>query len=332
MGAGNGMNGWWLFMAVMGFCSCVSSFMAMAEEAPTMQLIYHKGPLLSSDIDIHVVWYGKFSPIQRSIIGDFLQSLGEEEEEALLRNQPSVQQWWKTIDMYRENASSNMNSAVSRKNKKNTKLVLGNQILDESYSLGKWLKRTHIEALVLKASVASNALLSEKRIFLVLTAQDVVVERFCMNSCGFHSSARTGKGRLSVSVPYAWVGNSVTQCPGQCAWPFHQPVYGPQALPLVAPNGDVGLEGMIINIATVLVGTVTNPFNTGYFQGDGAAPLEGVSACGGMYGKGAYPGYPGQLFVDETTGASFNARGLNGRMFLLPAMWDPLTKSCKTLV
>lgn len=89
---------------------------------------------------------------------------------------------------------------------------------------------------------------------------------------------------------------------------------------------------MIINIATVLVGTVTNPFNTGVFQGDAALPLEGVSACRGMYGRGAYPGYAGQLLVDETTGASFNARGLNGRMFLLPAVWDPVNKSCKTIV
>lgn len=319
-------------MAVLGFCSGILSSMAMAEEAPAVQLIYHKGSLLSSDIDVHVVWYGKFSPIQRSIVVDFLESLGEDEEEALLRNQPSVQEWWKTTDMYGDDASFNMTSAVSSKKKKNEKTVLGNQTLDESYSLGKWLQRTHIEALVLRASVASNALLPEKGVFLVLTAQDVVVERFCMSSCGFHSSARSGKGRRSVSLPYAWVGNSVTQCPGQCAWPFHQPLYGPQIPPLVAPNGDVGVDGMIINIATVLVGTVTNPFNTGFFQGDAAAPLEGVSSCGGMYGRGAYPGYAGQLLVDETTGASFNARGLNGRMFLLPAMWDPLIKSCKTLV
>lgn len=341
MGAVDGMNGWWLFMALVGICLGMSSFRSMAEEVPAVQMIYHNGPLLSSDIDVHVVWYGKFSPVQRSIIGDFLHSLGEEEEEtllgeeeeeALLRNQPSVKEWWKTTDIYREDAIFSMSSAVATEKKKNEKIVLVNQTLDESYSLGKWLQRTHIEALVLRASVASNVLAPEKGIFLVLTAQDVVVERFCMSSCGFHSRVKNGEGRRSVSLPYAWVGNSLTQCPGQCAWPFYQPLYGPQTIPLVAPNGDVGVDGMIINIATVLVGTVTNPFNTGLFQGDAALPLEGVSACRGMYGRGAYPGYAGQLLVDETTGASFNARGLNGRMFLLPAVWDPVNKSCKTIV
>ncbi|KAH9287872.1 hypothetical protein KI387_031989, partial [Taxus chinensis] len=35
------------------------------------------GPLLSTaPVDVHVVWYGKFSPVQRSIVGDYLQSLG----------------------------------------------------------------------------------------------------------------------------------------------------------------------------------------------------------------------------------------------------------------
>ncbi|KAF2590008.1 hypothetical protein F2Q70_00038133 [Brassica cretica] len=108
------------------------------------------------------------------------------------------------------------------------------------------------------------------------------------------------------------------KCPGYCAWPFHQPLYGPQAPPLIAPNGDVGVDGMIINLATLLVNTVTNQ--------------EAVSTCTGMFGSGAYPGYPGRVLVDKTTGASYNALGLAGRKYLLPAMWDPQTSKCKTLV
>ncbi|GKB65869.1 EXORDIUM-like protein [Tanacetum coccineum] len=50
------------------------------------------------------------------------------------------------------------------------------------------------------------------------------------------------------------------------------------------------------------------------------------------YGKGAYPGYPGDLLVDSTTGASYNAHGANGRKYLVPAMYDPSTSTCSTLV
>ncbi|MCD9559528.1 hypothetical protein HAX54_017528 [Datura stramonium] len=107
-----------------------------------------------------------------------------------------------------------------------------------------------------------------------------------------------------------------TQCPGQCAWPFHQPIYGPQGPALVAPNNDVGSDGMVMNLASLLAGTVTNPFGNGYYQGPADVPLEAASACPGVYGSGAYPDSAGNLLVDPTTGASYNvARGANGRKF-----------------
>ncbi|KAH9293852.1 hypothetical protein KI387_040938 [Taxus chinensis] len=77
------------------------------------------------------------------------------------------------------------------------------------------------------------------------------------------------------------------------AWPFQQPIYGPLTPPLIALNGHIGIDGMIINIATILAGAVTNPFNTGYFQGDAAAPMEAMSSYPGIFGKGAYPSYAG---------------------------------------
>ncbi|KAH9287889.1 hypothetical protein KI387_032006 [Taxus chinensis] len=309
--------------AAVGTLSSSRKLAALVEEQPLV-LTYHKGPLLSTaPVDVHVVWYGKFSSVQRSIVGDYLQSLGAHLQGK--SKKPSVSTWWMTTGKYKSGDSNQAAVSIAR---------LGKQKIDDSYSLGKSLKRTDIAALV-ESSVKSKALpLPEKSsnsMYLVLTSEDVTVEGFCMSSCGFHAniSPSANGGKL---LPYAWVGNSASQCPGQCAWPFHQPIYGPQAPPLIAPNGDVGIDGMIINIATVLAGAVTNPFNTGYFQGDAGAPLEAVSACPGIYGKGAYPGYAGELLVDATTGASYNAHGVNGRQFLLPAMWDPVTKSCKTLV
>jgi hypothetical protein len=269
-------------------------------------LKYHNGPLLKGNITVNLVWYGKFSPIQRSIIVDFLHSLSS----TSIKSPSSVSTWWKTTGKYRGGPCT---------------VAVGNQILDEKYSLGKSLKSPHIATLGLnvKGGYKSNTAVN-----VVLTSADVAVEDFCMSKCGTHGSRRVGNGR----VAYAWVGNSVTQCPGQCAWPFHQPIYGPQTPPLVAPNGDVGVDGMIINLATVLAGAVTNPFYNGYFQGSVNAPLEAVSACTGIFGSGAYPGYPGKLLVDKIIGGSFNAKGVNGRKYLVPAIWDPQTSTCKTLV
>ncbi|KAL6964261.1 Protein EXORDIUM-like 2 [Sarracenia purpurea var. burkii] len=275
------------------------SFAALVKQQPLV-LKYHNGSLLKGQISVNLVWYGHFTPVQRSIIVDFIHSLTSP-----AAHLPSAASWWRTTENYKGDAGSSA-------------LVVGKQIIIDNDSLGKSLKNLDIVALASKAG-SLNGLNS---INVVLTATDVAVDGFCMSRCGTHGSSR-GKNRFA----YAWVGNSETQCPGQCAWPFHQPIYGPQTPPLVAPNGDVGVDGMVINLATVLAGTVTNPFNNGYFQGPPTAPLEAVSACTGIFGSGAYSGYPGRVLVDKTTGASYNAYGVNGRKYLLPAMWDPRTRN-----
>ncbi|CAH8389538.1 unnamed protein product [Eruca vesicaria subsp. sativa] len=290
-----------IFLTVLAAISGLSSA-ALVKEQPLV-LKYHNGALLKGNITVNLVWYGHFTPIQRSIIVDFIRSLNSKETAtSSATTAPTVASWWKTTEKYKGGTS---------------KLVVGKQLLLESYPLGKSLKNPHLRVLSTKLNGGIRS------ITVVLTAKDVSVEGFCTNRCGSHGSN---------GAAYVWVGNSETMCPGYCAWPFHQPIYGPQGPPLVAPNGDVGVDGMIINLATLLANTVTNPFKNGYFQGPPAAPLEAVSACTGMFGSGSYPGYAGQVLVDKTTGSSYNARGLAGRKYLLPAMWDPQTSTCKTLV
>ncbi|KAK7311640.1 hypothetical protein RJT34_09908 [Clitoria ternatea] len=287
------------------------SMLALIQPDPVL-LKYHKGPLLKGNITLHILWYGNFPKTHRSIILDFIQSLhsahhNHTHPKLQHSSSPSVHTWWRTTARYRGGPCT---------------LTVGNQILANNYSLGKTLKTTQLLALASQNPTRGNA------IHVVLTSADVAVEDFCMSRCGTHGSGGAYKRR----VAYAWVGNPVTQCPGECAWPFHRPVYGPPSPPLVPPNGDVGMDGMVISLATLLAGAVTNPFGNGYFQGAASAPLEAVSACTGIFGKGAYPGYAGEVLVDKMTGGSYNAVGVRGRKFLLPAMWDPVTSTCKTLV
>ncbi|CAH9130629.1 unnamed protein product [Cuscuta epithymum] len=269
----------------------------LVQEPPTV-LNYHNGVLLKGTVTVNLIWYGKFSPAQRSTIVDFLTSLNSWKS-----NSPSAASWWKITGKYGGGGSSN--------------IAVGKQIFDENCSQGKSIKNDQLPYI---ASWGGN---STGTVNLVLTATDVYVDGFCSNRCGTHGSS-AGKSR----AVYAWVGNSESQCPGYCAWPFHQPIYGPQSPPLIPPNGDVGVDGMIISLATVLAGAVTNPYKNGYFEGVAAMPLEAVSACTGIFGSGAYSGYPGQVLVDKSTGASFNAYGVNGRKFLIPAMWDPQSSTC----
>ncbi|KAJ8471314.1 hypothetical protein OPV22_025657 [Ensete ventricosum] len=300
-----------LVLVSLAQVSMGSRVLSSLVEQPSELLTYHNGEVLQGDIAISIMWYGAFTPTQKSIISDFLLSLTPRSQARPQPLTPSVPQWWETI--------TKVYLAKAAKKTTKTNIVLAEQVSDEECSLGKSLKTSQIPELAARAGSKKGG------IALVFTAQDVAVEGFCMSRCGLHGADR------NTGSTYIWVGNSAAQCPGQCAWPFHQPMYGPQKPPLVAPNGDVGVDGIVINLASLVAGTVTNPFGDGFFQGPREAPLEAATACPGVYGKGAYPGYAGDLLVDAATGASYNANGVRGRKYLVPALFDPSTSACSTL-
>ncbi|CAL9776775.1 unnamed protein product [Musa acuminata subsp. burmannicoides] len=303
-----------LFLLLLSFTDlCIASrkLSSLYQPPPTI-LTYHRGALLEGNIPISVLWYGKFSPSQRSIITDFLLSLTPPHRPTTFAIiTPTVSKWWRTVDYY-----------VQKAGKRKTHVLLTNQVLDEGYSMGRLLRRSDVSELARRLGVMAGG------VALVLTAADVAVEGFCSAACGMHGSVAAGSARSA----YIWVGDSVSQCPGQCAWPFHKPAYGQQGQPLGAPNGDVGLDGMVINLATLLAGSVTNPYGGGYFQGDRDAPVEVAAGCPGVYGEGAYPGYAGKLRVDVKTKASYNVEGEKGRKYLVPALLDPISNSCLPMV
>ncbi|KAG6470914.1 protein PHOSPHATE-INDUCED 1-like [Zingiber officinale] len=300
-------------LALLVLVICVQTSMGARRltslvQQPEELLKYHNGAVLHGYIPVSIMWYGAFAPSQKAIITDFLHSLSPTSQTLVA---PSVPQWWNTIDqLYLCKAG----------NREKTSIVVAGQVSDEDCSLGKSLKMSQVSELAAKFRLEKGG------IAMVFTGEDVAVEGFCMNRCGSHGSNRKS------GTAYIWVGNAAKQCPGQCAWPFHQPLYGPQTPPLVAPNGDVGADGMIINLASMVAGAVSNPYGDGFYQGPKSAQLEAATACPGVYAKGSYPGYAGDLRVDPSTGASYNANGVDGRKYLLPALFDPATSGCSTLV
>nr|CAB3470029.1 unnamed protein product [Digitaria exilis] len=296
-------------------CAAFNPRMLFLVKPDPIVLQDHGGALLTGNLTVNLLFYGRFSPSQRAILADFVRSLSSPPpRHHPTTTAPSVASWWRTTSLYRGGGA---------------RLALGRVVtLDEHTSLGHGgpLSMGNVTALARAAGHHRGAITA------VLTAADVAVAPlFCVSRCGVHGrdlGGAHGKSRYT----YVWVGNPARQCPGQCAWPFHQPLYGPQNPPLVPPNGDVGVDGMVISLAALLAGTVTNPYGDGYYQGDYAGGMEAATACAGIFGSGAYPGYPGRLLTDPVTGASYNAVGLGGRKYLLPALWDPTTSQCKTLV
>ncbi|XP_024372265.1 protein PHOSPHATE-INDUCED 1 [Physcomitrium patens] len=286
---------------------------------PAISVTYHDGPILAGKggvLKVHVIYYGAFAPGQKATISDFLQSFSAPKATA---GHPTVAGWWAITKGYTDGSKVPVAQTV----------VPGSVYEDAAYSLGKSLQQADVEKLV-TSSLGKGLVLDPAGVYVVLTSADVNVQGFCSSQCGTHLYTFPSAATQSHVLPYAWVGNAEKLCAGYCAWPYAKPLKGtgPDVPPLKAPSGDVGVDGMIINIASLLVGAATNPYATAYFQGDATDPLEAAGACGGIYGSGAYPGYAGQLLSNPTTGSSFNVYGVNGREFLVPWVFNPVTQKC----
>ncbi|KAL5060536.1 hypothetical protein RYX36_032140 [Vicia faba] len=136
----------------------------LVQEQPLV-LKYHNGQLLKGRITVNLICYETFTPIQRSIIIDFINSVSTTGAPL-----PSAAVWWKTTEKYKVGSSA---------------LVVGKQFLHPAYTLGKNVKGKDLLALATKFNELSS-------IIVILTAKDVNVDGFCMSRCGTHGSVQHG--------------------------------------------------------------------------------------------------------------------------------------------
>ncbi|KAB2601675.1 hypothetical protein D8674_002680 [Pyrus ussuriensis x Pyrus communis] len=286
-----------------------------------VDLQYHMGPVLASPINLYVIWYGHWNPTYQSTIRDFLYSLSSPAP------YPSVADWWSTVRLYTDQTGSNITRTIA----------LSGEFYDSSYSHGSSLSRLSMQSII-KNAVTSHPralpLNPRNGVYLVLSSSDVRVQDFCRAVCGFHYF--TFPTLVGVTVPYAWVGYSGSQCPGVCAYPFAWPKDSGRPPPgtpggntiMRAPNGDAGTDGMISVIAHELAEVSSNPLVNAWYAGDDpTAPTEIADLCMGVYGSGGGGGYVGAVSKDRW-GNGFNVNGVKGRKFLVQWIWNPVKRRC----
>ncbi|RWW30390.1 hypothetical protein GW17_00005032 [Ensete ventricosum] len=281
-----------------------------------VKLRYHMGPVLTANVTVHPIWYGAWAPAQKHILRAFLRSIS-----AASAPHPSVAAWWRTVRLYTDQTGANVSATV----------LLGAERSDRRYSRGRALTRLAIQSVIRDAVTARRRPIPVNPsggLYLVLTSSDVAVQDFCMQACGFHYF--TFPAIVGYTLPYAWVGNSATQCPGICAYPFAVP---PFAVGLRTaerpPNGDVGVDGMVSVVAHELAEMASNPLVNAWYAGeDPCFPTEIADLCEGIYGTGGGGAYTGQLLIDAHTGAAFNMHGVGGSKFLVQWIWHPYLSYC----
>ncbi|KAE8651479.1 protein EXORDIUM-like 4 [Cucumis sativus] len=277
---------------------------ADAKTDPLIALENHGGKMLKSKLNLSVVFYGQLGRIQKKTLRAFLKSLNKN---GPVESGSQVSSWWRMVSSYVPGAAE-------------IKVKVVKQYVDANYSLGKVMTRDFIKILVKNAVAGLPGAIP-----VIVGARDVTVEGLCMGKCSEHG--------VIEEIPYVIIGNPETECPGACAWPFHRSDYGPAGAILKPPSGDVGADAMVVALASGLASVVTNPSLTGLYQlGEKANMIEVSTACPGMFGTGAAPGYAGKVAVDPLTGGSYNAVGVKGKKFLLPALWNPKTSTCWTVM
>ncbi|KAJ0099541.1 hypothetical protein Patl1_19938 [Pistacia atlantica] len=236
----------------------------------------------------------------------------------LTPSSPSIAGWWKTVQLYTDQTGNNISSTVR----------LGQEKNDRFYSHGKRLTRLSVQS-VIKSHVTAKSkplpINPKSGLYLLLTSDDVYVQDFCGQVCGFHYF--TFPSIVGYTLPYAWVGNSGKLCPGVCAYPFAVPNYIPGLKPVKSPNGDVGVDGMISVIGHEIAELATNPLVNAWYAGpDPIAPVEIADLCEGIYGTGGGGSYTGQL-LDGEDGATYNMNGIR-RRYLLQWVWNHVVNYC----
>ncbi|KAL6658009.1 hypothetical protein ACP70R_005789 [Stipagrostis hirtigluma subsp. patula] len=287
---------------------------------------YHMGPVVSeSPTNLYLIWYGRWDPAAQAVLRDFLASLSAPAPF------PAVSDWWaRAPRLYADQTGANVTAAFA----------VAGEHSDAGYSHGAKLRRADVQSVIRSAVYAYPDPLPldpYSGAYLVLTSPDVEMDEFCRAVCGFHYF--TFASVVGVTVPYAWVGNSGTQCPGKCAYPFAAAQYGggggagvggpPGQAVLRPPNGDVGVDGMVIVLGHELAEMATNPLVNAWYAGDTpTAPTEIADLCLGVYGDGGGAGG----FVGNVSrapdGSAYNVHGVNGRRFLVQWLWNPARGAC----
>ncbi|ESQ49810.1 hypothetical protein EUTSA_v10021122mg [Eutrema salsugineum] len=291
-------------------------------------------------LDLSLLWYGQFTPVQKERVRDFIESLNFDAKEGL---DPKVSSWWKVVESYQERYEV---KEIYRQKKSNRtiapriKVKIVRSYVDDKMNYGKELTIDNGEKLV-ETAIGNMS----KVVPVVILASQVRAHGvgFCSGTCQQYAITVNGsvKGKKQPQ-PYIMVSNPEVQCPGECAWPFHTADKGPRGMTYQPPSGEIGADALIIQLATGLADLATNSALTEFlfksespYRADGNQSstnyvVDPASKCTRVFGSGAFPGFTGKIRVDPVTGGAFNSHGINHLKFLIPSVWDPKTKSCWT--
>ncbi|KAJ0786365.1 putative protein EXORDIUM [Helianthus annuus] len=80
-----------LISTIFNPCTVAIPYKLAPLQTPATILKYHNGSILIGNVNVNILWHGHFTPTQKIIITDFINSLNTR-----LPPAPSTASWWQT--------------------------------------------------------------------------------------------------------------------------------------------------------------------------------------------------------------------------------------------
>ena len=215
------------------------------------QILYHGGAVMVSATNLYIVYYGKFTTRQHTILDTFLQNLGG-------------------------TGAFNVNTEYYNKQGKHVENILNyhpsTDAYDDAYSLGKSLSG-NFDTKILHNAVAGGHLPADVNgIYILTVSPDVKLPSSVW--CAYHSN--TGAIVSGKDIKYALAADPpssiLSSCSGNLA------IYHDKT----SPNGDIGMDEVVDSLIHEISETVTDPDGTAWYTSNGS---ENGDLCNFTYGK-----------------------------------------------
>lgn len=190
---------------------------------------YNGGPVMETTPTVYIVWYGKWTKKDKSVIDYYFAHLGGTTQN-------------KINHAYSDSANKHVPNTVKH-----------NPATDDyqdNYSLGKNVNDTGIQKIIANAIKNKHLPDNVNGIYFVLTYKDVIdPDGFCSAFCGYHSPSTSIVS--GETIKYSMVGDP-DQCPHGCE---SSVVLGDSG----SPNNDPGADGTTAIMWHEFSESVTDP-------------------------------------------------------------------------
>lgn len=238
-----------------------------AQQAQILELEYNGGPVMSSGINVYLIFYGaEWTTRDKTIVTQFINGLSGSSYfniNTIYYDDP-IPSWTPPNQRNRKQRPHPLNQHV-----KNVVTLAG--MYDDNLSRGAVIHNSDVVAILEAAFQSKQFVVDPQRgAYIILGSPDVTGAGFCTDSCGWHNFGYYGEVNSRHTIKYAYVGNPA-QCPGLCSYLTDQS----------APNGSLGADSMVSIIAHELNEISTDPEIDGWQD---ALQQESSDKCAWTFG------------------------------------------------